>query len=370
MLDDGTAGPFNWTTRMSAWQYRSLNVAQEWLVLPMSNEREKNRIDKIRDGALSMQVGDEKDGTISQMISVADADMYIVKMHAIYRVFLADEIDPERTNSSIPNGHQRIVGQGAASEIVARSFLTANVLFNSNQFDGDVDLKRVMDLSIIVMKELLEAQKIERELIDEQNKALAAFQQPKQRSVALPSVEGLNERLKTFVQKVEHAAQAIFGFTQQFYGHTEKMWNGFELEVQKLYGDADEFSKFAGSILPFMLFIRNLRNSIEHPKPAQRVIIKDFAITPDGALTSPSLELVHDKTPQPKMDVPSLLQQVSGQVLEIFEVLMVHLASKHIKPFGAFEKSVGLLPLDQLRPDSKVRASYFIRHSNNWAKLG
>lgn len=336
----------------------------------MSNEQEKMRIGKIRDGALSMQVGDESDGPISGMVSVADTDMYIIKKHAIYRAFLADEIDPERTNSNIPNGYQRIVSQGSESETVARSFLTANVLFNSNQFHGEVELKRVMDLSIVVMKELLAAQAIERDLTIEQDRALSAFQQPKQRSLALPSVEGLNESLKTFVQKIEHATQAIFAFTQQFYGHTERMWNGFETEIQKNYGASDEFSKFAVSITPFMVFIRNLRNCVEHPKDAQRVIIKDFAITADGTLTNPTVQVVHAATPQPKMEVRSFLPQVAGQVLEIFEVLMIHLASKHIAPFDKFEKAVGFLPPDQLAADSKVRASYFILFNDRWNKVG
>jgi len=336
----------------------------------MSNEQEKQHISKVRDSALSMQVGDENDGSISEMVSVADADMYIIKKHAIFRVFLADDIDPERTNISIPNGHQRIASQGSDSEIVARSFLTADTLFNSNHFEGPAEVKQIIDLSMAVMKELLAAQSIESEFTREQSNALAAFQQPKQRSVALPSVEGLNERLETFVQRVEHATQAIYRFSQQFYDHTERMWNGFETEIQKQYGEADEFSKFAGSIRPFMTFVRNLRNSIEHPKASQCVIIKDFAITPDGTLTSPTVQLVHPTSPQPEMNVHEFLPQVSGQILDVFEALMVYVASKHIKPFGAFEQTVGLIPPDQLRPDSKVRASYFIWLNDGWNKLG
>jgi hypothetical protein len=231
-------------------------------------------------------------------------------------------------------------------------------------------LQSVMDLSLVVMKELLAAQRIERELTEDKKIALTMFQQPKQRSLALPSIEGLNERLKSFVQKIEHATQAINSFTKQFYGHTEKMSKGFELEVQKLYGDSDEFSKFAGSILPFMNFVRNLRNAIEHPKDNQRTIINDFAITPDGTMTSPTLQLVHVVTPQPEMDVESFLSQVSSHILEIFEVLMVHLASKHIQKFGGFEKTVGLLSTDQHMPGSKVRASYFIWFDDRWTKLG
>lgn len=337
----------------------------------MTNERGRNHIDEIRDGALSMQVGDESDGPITGMVSVADKDMYVIKTGSIYRVFLADEVDPERKNSYIPNGYQKIVSHGSASETVARSFLTANVLFNSKQFGGEVDLKRVVDLSIVVMKELLAAQKIERDLIGEEDIALAAFQQPKQRSVALPSIEGLNEYFKTFVQKIEHATQEIFAFTQHFYGHKkEKMWDAFESEIQKLYGDADEFSKFAVSIKPFMIFIRNLRNCVEHPKDGQRVIIKDFSITAEGKLTSPRVQVVHSMTPQPEMDTRLFLGQVAGQVLNVFEELMIHIAAKHIAPLGGFEKAVGFLPSDQMEPNSKVRASYFIWFHDRWSRLG
>lgn len=366
----GTKLPFDWTIRMSACHYPTSRFVEEWLVAPMSNEREKRHIDKVRDSALSMQVGDDNDGSVTGMVNVANSDLYIIKKNAIFRVFLADDIDPERKNINIPNGHQRIASQGSESEIVARSFLTANVLFNSNQFDGAADVKKIMDLSMAVMKDLLAAQSIESEIARERNNALAEFKQPKQRSVALPSVEGLSERFKTFVQRIEHATQAIYRFSQQFYDHTDRMWNGFESEIRKKYGEADEFSQFAGSIRPFMVFVRNLRNSIEHPKASQCVIIKDFAITPDGTLTSPTVQLVHPTSPQPEMNVHEFLPQVNSQVLDVFEALMVHVASKHIKPSGAFEKAVGLLAPDQLRPNSKVRASYFIWINDGWNKLG
>ncbi len=222
---------------------------------------------------------------------------------------------------------------------------------------------------MLVMKELLSAEKIESGLISDKASALDAFQQPIQRSVVIPSVEGFGERLKTFVQRIDHATQGIYKFSQQFYNHTERMWNGFETELHKQYGAADEFSKFAGSIQPFMTFVRNLRNSIEHPKDSQRVIIKDFTITPDGMLTSPTVELVHPVSPQPEMNIDDFLPQVSGQVLDVFEALMVYVASKHIRPFGVLEKAVGLLPPEHLPPDSKVRASYFIRLNGGWQKL-
>ena len=70
----------------------------------MTSKTRKSRIDQIRDGASSMIVGDDTDGAIKGMVSVADQYLYVIKEHAIYRVLLADEIDPERTRRCLHSG--------------------------------------------------------------------------------------------------------------------------------------------------------------------------------------------------------------------------------------------------------------------------
>jgi hypothetical protein len=227
-----------------------------------------------------------------------------------------------------------------------------------------------MDHSLTVMNELLAGQKIEAEFALAEDYASAAFIQPKQGAITLPSIEGLNGQVKAFVQKMEHAAQEIFLFTQQFYDHKDKMWDGFAMKTKELYGEDDELSEFAQTMARFMVFIRNLRHCIEHPKNGQRMVVKDFSLTPDGRLNKPTIEVVHSSTPQKRMELSSFLQQVSGEVLAEFEVLMVLLAAKHMKPFGGFEKAVGFLQEDQIVGDSKVRATYLIMMNGRWQKLG
>ena len=92
----------------------------------MTGKLNKTQIDELRDSALSMKVGGVGDGEITEMVSVADKDLYFVNERALFRLFLADEVDPLRQNANIPNSNQRILSAGSSSEVVGRSFLTAN----------------------------------------------------------------------------------------------------------------------------------------------------------------------------------------------------------------------------------------------------
>lgn len=336
----------------------------------MTSKTRKSRIDQIRDGASSMIVGDDTDGAIKGMVSVADQYLYVIKEHAIYRVLLADEIDPERTNASIPDSSQRIASAGSTSEIVGRSFLTANTLFNVSHFDQTFDRKPIMDLGLEIMKNLLAAQKIAAEVFAAEAAAKEELRQPQDRGFTIPSIDNLAESIKAYLQKVEHAAQSVFRFTQIFYDHRKKMFDGFAEKLESEYGNADEFTQFAKEMAKFMVFIRNTRHCIEHPNPKQKLVIQDFSLGADGKLSRPSIEIIHNETPQKEMAISDFVQQVSDGVLSTVEALMVHLAFKHMAPFGNFAIAVGIIPEGQRSPGSKVRAGYLIDIGNGWHRLG
>ena len=88
----------------------------------MANDPRKTTIDQVRDAAISMTIGERGDGRIVRMVNIADEDMSTVHENAIYRVMLADAIDPERTNVNLSNSNQKIASSGSNSEIVSRSF--------------------------------------------------------------------------------------------------------------------------------------------------------------------------------------------------------------------------------------------------------
>ena len=62
-------------------------------------------IDKVRNSGLSMTLPEDV-GDIHGMIEI-NGNLHIIGSLAIYRVQLADNIDPQRTNIKIPNTYQK-----------------------------------------------------------------------------------------------------------------------------------------------------------------------------------------------------------------------------------------------------------------------
>lgn len=63
------------------------------------------------------------------------------------------------------------------------------------------------------------------------------------------------------------------------------------------YGADDRFSKFLTEVLPFLKFVRNARNSVEHPDETKHLVVKDFAVNSNAEVITPSIEIVHPTYP-------------------------------------------------------------------------
>lgn len=336
----------------------------------MTINTHKLRIDRLRDGAVSMTIGDSSDGAIKEMVNVADQDLYLIKERSIYRMLLADRIDPQRTNSSIPNSNQKIASSGFLSEIVGRSFLTANALFNVSQFDAKFDRKEIMDQALNVMAELLAAEKIKSELLVAEEIAANALQQPTSQGFTIPSVENLLPQVKAFIQRIEHASQALYRFSQIFYNHSQKMFDGFADKVLEIYGNNHEFTEFSRELARFMNFVRNARHCVEHPKVGQKIIVQDFALGADNLLSAPRIEIVHPKTAEVEMAVSDFVERALDSILTASESLMVHLASNHSVGLAGFEVAVGSIPAERRKEGSQTCVGYLIKTGEVWHKLG
>ena len=69
----------------------------------MNSPRDKGRpIDKLRNGAGSLEISTpDDDSAISEIISIDDR-LLVVKGKGIYEIKFADQVDPERTNLAYP----------------------------------------------------------------------------------------------------------------------------------------------------------------------------------------------------------------------------------------------------------------------------
>lgn len=326
---------------------------------------EQERIKRIRESALSMEVGDANDrSAITGMMSIGGL-LHIIKENGIYECRLADDIDPQRTNPNVPNVQQKILSIGSNSDLTARTLLTAKQLFDPKFLLDGIDTVSAITLSLSALKDIAAMDEIRRLLVEAENKVEIGDRRGIDRSVTLPSVGDVLAPCKSFIQKSDHAVQSLFNIAKIFYGNDlRKGWiDALQNTVERKYGDADQFSDFMRDVAPFLRFIRYWRNSVEHPKPTEYVIARDFTLNSKMQLFPPTIEMVHPKAHQEAISISSFMHQAIEQISKTFEMMIAFMCSKHVKPFSGFP--IQLLDLQEFeRREKNVRFAYGIQNGD------
>jgi hypothetical protein len=79
----------------------------------------KRPVDIKRERRGQAEIGSEEDGAILEMYNL-DGRIIVIREHSLYEFFMADDIDPKRTNVNLPtNIHKLIVNDGVDSELVS-----------------------------------------------------------------------------------------------------------------------------------------------------------------------------------------------------------------------------------------------------------
>jgi hypothetical protein len=317
----------------------------------------KRKIDEIRDSAISMEIESPDDPSpIVEMVSVADR-MHVIKGGGIYRVTLADHVDPGRTNPAIPNSYQKILKYGADSEIVGKTLLTAKALFNPTLLLAHIDCKEGLRLSLEALNDIAAMSDIVEAIRIQQNAIMEEFNGRNGRSLALPCIPNLFGVCKDFIQKADHSVQSTYQMSTIFTG-TRKGW--FEELTQsavRKYGPDDLFSRFLAEVTPFLKGVRNTRNAVEHRKVDQRVETHDFSLLANGSIRPPVIEVFHKSFHQPKILVTEYTSQMATQICDIFEMMLAFLCSKHIQSTGGIDVGLAEFPVEQRR-SKHVRYGY------------
>ena len=165
----------------------------------------------------------------------------------------------------------------------------------------------------------------------------------------MPAIGNSTALCKSFIQKADHFLQAVLGLVKLFYGdNAGKAW--FESLAQitnQKYGPDDEFAKFMAEALPFLQFVRNARNCIDHPKPAQRVVVRDFALNSEMKIIPPTIEVIHPKSHQPPIAIARFMTDVIEQTSGIFELMIAFMCAKHVQTFAGMPFQIIELPENQ-----------------------
>ena len=238
-------------------------------------------IDKVRNAGLSMILPADTGG-ITHMGEINGA-LHIIGGSAIYRVQLADDIDSKRTNIAIPNTHQKVPPYGTEFPYVRQTLMTARRLFRDNVLGPAFGYKTGINLSFEALQDLAAMHDIRRDVGARFDKIAEDLENLSvdRRSMTLPSMGDVRGETKAFLQKADHVAVALFNIAKIFYGDEigPRWFASLHKLASEKYGDNDGFTKFLKAALPFLQFVRNARNAVEHPDQAKSVKVTDISLT-------------------------------------------------------------------------------------------
>ena len=338
-----------------------------------SKKKDKRRpIDKIREGAGSFKIETPDDSSkITGMISLGE-NLLTIKELGIYELKLADQIDPERKNINAPNTIQQILPFGSSHSWVGSVVLTANDLFKSEILDKNIDTEKAMTLVIEIAQNIASAMELSENISSMQESELKKhdLEIKSNRSLILPSTKGIKSKCKEFLQKSDHALDSLFKLVRVFYPEIRKGgWTSLKEKIDKENSSIDNFKDIIGQMLPFLLFVRNARNCVEHPRDGHKVTVSDFSIDAENNLLPPSIEVTHSKSGQPSVPVVNFMNEIEAGLVDISELMIVFLCSRHIRPIQGFPVQVHEFPEDQRR-GKYVRYGYGIATENSIVRFG
>ena len=319
-------------------------------------------IDIMREEGFSAKIGNDDEGELKDNI-VIGSKLYLIKERAIYAFNLADDIDPDRTNSQVPNISQKAYDVGVNSEIVGRVLLQAKYLFEKGPIGSGFDRNEILSVVISVFDELCSLLKIMQALQQDQQMALDGVKTSGEqiRFFAVPSVMDAAGRAKNFIQRAEHSVQHLFRLCKICLGLPNEKNGWFDGVRRRLECHSDLQRYDAGrvaEIVSYCKFIRNCRHTVEHARQEQCIYVKDFFLDKKGSLNLPSIEVVHSDTPEPPIPLIDFMIGNIESLISVSEELMAILAFC-IRDSGWKDKiGVASMPVEKRRsPDVKF---YFV----------
>lgn len=293
------------------------------------------------------------------MISTGDR-LLVVKGKGIYEIKLADQVDPERTNIGAPNTIQRVLSYGAEAPWVGAVVLTAHQLLQSSCSPSNINGAEAFALVLEIAEDVAGAHELVANYRNAEDAATKSLD-PKirnDRSVVVPALGNVEPRCNEFLQRSDHALRELFRLVRMFYSDVGSGgWEGLKTKINRESQNIDNFPQFLDETVPFLQLIRNARNCVEHPRPEQRLVVVDFSVDSKNVLLPPMIEIVHPRTPLPKVPVSAFFTQILGNLVRVVELMVVFLCARHVSAAGGFHIQVVEFPQERRR-SPHVRYGY------------
>jgi hypothetical protein len=331
------------------------------------SDQQKRSIDRKRDSAGSMEVGLPEEGSITEIYAIGDERLLMIKERATYEISFADRIDPERTNNAIPNVQQRVLQAGSDHELVQRVLLTSQKLFDATYLP-DLDWRALREHALNALRELLAMERIFLRLSEEQDGLLGRLEgQTLKNGFIVPSMSDLEQEAKNFLQRSDHFTRELFRIVRIFEPGFGNMDNLIK-RAKRERPINETFVEFLQRAIPFISFVREARNAVEHPSAQKRVIVRDFELNREGKLMPPSIELSLPKRSEPRTNLVIFLREMIRSLASMYGEMIANLCARKAS-VGAFGVAIARLP-EAKRQYKWQEYAYAINFNGEWQQIG
>jgi hypothetical protein len=333
----------------------------------------KRPIDIKRDAAITLRIGGDDKSAVGEFLSTGDS-LYVIKETGVFKIQLADHIDPGRTNPNIPDLTQQVLTEGHNSEVVARVLLTAKNLFDERNATVKPFVAALFEKCLLLTRKLLELITMTRELADEikQKEAASNAKPAAPNAFSLPSVPGIDSTLHSILFKADQAKDTMLEiFRLQFLPDVSSKvkLEALDKAVQTSLHSEPQLIDTWKSISQYFALVRNMRNVCEHPKENYRAALTDFTMQPSGEVIPPLVEIQHEETPIRTLPVVEFLDFVRDSTLEYAETVLVFIRLVALLNNNPFNETVAQFP-EAERRHKFVRYYRAINMGDGWRILG
>lgn len=311
-------------------------------------------IDRFRDGAFQMDVGDADDQSGVRGLVEVGGRLLVVKEKGIYVVIQPDDVDPQRTNPALPRAQRRELNYGSDDPYVGRVLLTAVELFKKDRVVSECKPEAAVELAFELLKDLIAMREMYQDL--DRVQLLAESKMSNDSSgtgnIVLPSIPDIQARVELFLLKARHAVGVLNDIAVLFFGDKikKKKWLEALLEVvAKREGDKNPFATFLSNNGWVLLRVMAMRNAIEHPKPTHKVVVRNFEHGQGHGISSPTVEVLHPELPHPPVPAVMLMSEIAERLSVIAEVFFANFSQMHPAPGPGLTVFVHEVPVAQRR---------------------
>lgn len=315
---------------------------------------QKRPIDRQREAAITLIVGDEEDSSpIRDFLSTANA-LYTVKENGVYKVQLADDIDPGRTNPNVPNLSQKVLSAGHNNEIVGRILLTAKCLFDEKNATVSPFVGALFEQCIDLTRHALEMHEIISALKEKITQKENAFDERKHKpnAFSLPSIPDMDKDVHNILVKADKAKDGILSLYRLHFlpeAQSKPLLDEYDTAIHSRLSSEPEIAAGWDETKNVLKLIRNIRNASEHRKDGQRLILTDFAMQPNGSVNSPILKIEHKETPIEPVSVVDFIDFIGNVILDQAEGSIATIRCAVLLDQNPFKEQVGFLSPENRR---------------------